>query len=71
MAPYTSAQFIKSLDMQTGEEVTDQQVVALDEEGREWFIPIPYEECQVGDWLRFVAEGGTVTAYSEAETKPA
>ena len=33
-------------------------VICTDENGVEWFLT---EDSQVGDWLRFVEEGGTVT----------
>jgi hypothetical protein len=37
-------------------------VIATDDQGVEWHLT---EDSQVGDWLRFLAEGGTVL---EAET---
>jgi hypothetical protein len=33
------------------------RVIATDEEGTEWFLT---EDSQVGDWLRYVEEGGTI-----------
>jgi hypothetical protein len=59
---YVSAHFIE-ITAADGTRAIDQQVVAVDEAGDEWFIPIPHEECQVGDWLRFVEQGGTVRAF--------
>lgn len=44
------------------------RVVCTDEAGAEWWIPDPAEECQVGDWLQFIAAGGTVEAYEEQPT---
>lgn len=71
MSNYVSARFVESIDFLTGTRSTDRQVVATDDAGGEWFIPIPHEECQVGDWLRFVEAGGRVEAYSGPETQPA
>lgn len=62
---YVSARFVPILDMTGTVKSTDEQVVCTDSEGGEWWIPIPHEECRVGDWLRFVAEGGAVTSYKE------
>jgi hypothetical protein len=45
------------------------RVVAIDDQGREWWLT---EDSQVGDWLRYIAEGGQVTPYVAApEAKPA
>jgi hypothetical protein len=47
-----------------------QQIICTDENGTEWTVP--GEDCQVGDWLRFVEDGGTVDPYEPPpETKPA
>jgi hypothetical protein len=64
---YVSCRYIQITDPM-GRTSTDQQVVCTDDEGREWFIPVPHEECQVGDWLRFVEAGGTIEPYSGPET---
>jgi hypothetical protein len=42
-----------------------QMIICVDEEGTEWWVP--GEDCQVGDWLRFVEEGNEVTPYEEPE----
>lgn len=43
-----------------------QMIVATDENGVEWWLA---EDSQVGDWLRFVEQGGMVMAASgEPET---
>ena len=36
---------------------------AVDDEGVIWWLQ---DDCTQGDWLRFVAEGGTVRAAEEA-----
>lgn len=69
--PYVSARYIETTDPVSNAKTTDQQVVAVDEQDREWWIPIPWQECQVGDWLRFVEDGGTIVPYTGPETKPA
>ena len=38
------------------------QVQALDEQGQVWSLT---EDSQVGDWLRYVQEGGTIDPYDE------
>jgi hypothetical protein len=35
-------------------------ITCIDEQGRKWFLT---EDSQVGDWLTYVAEGGTVSPY--------
>jgi len=45
---------------------TPQMIVCVDENGIEWWVP--GEDCQVGDWLRFVEEGNTVEPYEEPST---
>lgn len=35
----------------------EQQIICTDENGTEWALT---EDSQVGDWLRFKEEGGTV-----------
>jgi hypothetical protein len=45
------------------------RVIATDDQGVEWHLD---EASQVGDWLRFVEDGGQVLAYEPpAEAKPA
>jgi hypothetical protein len=57
--PYVSAKFIK--DPMTGD--TDTLIEAIDDQGRVWSVP--GMDCDVGDWLDYVASGGTVEAYNE------
>jgi hypothetical protein len=38
------------------------QVLATDDQGVEWSLT---EDSQVGDWLRYLEEGGTITPYEE------
>jgi hypothetical protein len=49
------------------EAVMQQQIVCVDENGTEWWVP--GEDCQVGDWLAFVEQGGEVAPY-EAPQEP-
>jgi hypothetical protein len=37
-----------------------QMIVCTDEAGLEWWVP---PDSQVGEWLRFVEDGGTVDPY--------
>ena len=37
-------------------------ITCIDEQGRKWFLT---EDSQVGDWLEYKAQGGTVEAYEE------
>lgn len=39
-----------------------QQIICTDEAGTEWWLT---EDSQVGDWLRYVEDGGEVTPYEE------
>lgn len=41
-------------------EIDVQQIICTDEAGMDWSLP---PDCQVGDWLRFVAAGGIVDPY--------
>jgi hypothetical protein len=47
-------------DPSTGTFTTDQYVKALDDQGTEWQH---HKDCQVGDWQRYLAEGGTIDPY--------
>ena len=47
----------------------DQTIRAVDDEGVVWWLD---DNCQQGDWLRFVEEGNTVkSAEPTPEAKPA
>jgi hypothetical protein len=46
----------------------ERRIVCIDDNGVEWHLT---EDSQVGDWLRFIEEGGTIEAYEEPQTKPA
>jgi hypothetical protein len=65
---YVSAKFVK--DPITGS--TDRLIEAIDDSDPPRVWSVPGRDCQVGDWLRFVEEGGTVEPYTPpAEAKPA
>jgi hypothetical protein len=55
---YVSAKYILAADGSI-----DTQVLATDDVGREWWIPIPHTECTVGDWVEYIRLGGTIDAY--------
>jgi hypothetical protein len=55
---YVSAKFIMAADGST-----DTQVVATDDGGHIVWIPIPHTACDVGDWVEYLAAGGTIDAY--------
>ena len=56
---YVSAKFIE--DPMTGS--TDTLIEAIDEEGLRWTVP--GMDCDVGDWVDYLASGGTVEPYEE------
>jgi hypothetical protein len=48
-------------NLKTGENA---RITCTDDQGRVWWLS---EDSQVGDWLEFVAQGGTVEPYAESE----
>jgi hypothetical protein len=67
--PYVSARYAPLDEIMPAMPGAPKRVVATDDQGREWWLT---EDSQVGDWLRYVEEGGQVTPYVAApETKPA
>lgn len=42
------------------------QVIATDDQGVEWWLD---EASQVGDWLRYIENGGTIEPYATPKTK--
>ena len=42
-------------------------IIALDDQGLEWHLP---EDSEVGDWLRFLQEGGEIEPYQAPAEKP-
>jgi hypothetical protein len=42
------------------------RIVATDDQGRVWSVPV---DCKVGDWLKYLADGGQIDAY-EAPPPP-
>lgn len=64
--PYVSAKFVK--DPLTSD--TDRLIEAIDDIGRVWSVP--GMDCDVGDWVEYLAAGGSVEPYQdEPATKPA
>jgi hypothetical protein len=53
--------------MMPKDENAPKQVIAIDENGVEWFLT---DDSQVGDWLRYVEGGGTIEPYQEAKPAP-
>jgi hypothetical protein len=41
-----------------------QMIICTDENGVEWQVP---PDCQVGDWLRYTADGGEIAPYEPPE----
>ena len=64
--PYVSAMFAPP-DPTIPVEPGKRMVIATDDNGVVWRLT---EDSQVGDWLDYVASGGTIDPYTEAETKP-
>jgi hypothetical protein len=60
--PYVSARYMPPDPMMPPD--APRQVQAIDEQGLVWSLT---EDSQVGDWLRYIEEGGTI----EPATQPA
>jgi len=45
-----------------------QNIICTDENGTEWTVP--GEDCQVGEYLRFIEDGGTVDPYEPPPELP-
>ena len=45
-------------------EVPQQQIICTDDYDQQWWL---FEDCQVGDWIDYVAAGGTVDPYEPPE----
>lgn len=67
--PYVSAKYLPANPLTPD---APKQVEATDDEGQKWVMT---EASQVGDWLRYLEEGGTIAPAEEPapepETKPA
>jgi len=64
--PYVSAKYVASDPLEPPD--APRQVQAVDDQGLVWSLT---EDSQVGDWLRYIEEGGTVEPYVEPEvTEP-
>jgi hypothetical protein len=66
--PYVSARYAPPDEITPQMPGAPKRVVAIDDQGVEWWLT---EDSQVGDWLRYIEEGGTIDSYMEAETRPA
>jgi hypothetical protein len=66
--PYVSARYAPPDEITPQMPGAPKRVVATDDQGTEWWLT---EDSQVGDWLRYIEEGGTIDPYMEAETQPA
>lgn len=65
--PYVSAKYGQPIPL--APLGAPKQVIATDDQGQEWFLT---EDSQVGDWLRYLEEGGTIEPLDDTpETKPA
>lgn len=53
---FVSARYVPFEDID-GTVILDRQIVAVDNQGREWQHTI---DCQEGDWLRYLELGGTI-----------
>lgn len=54
--PYVSARYLYVVEL-SGTVTTDKYIQATDSDGVVWSLP---PDCQVGDWLRYLDEGGTI-----------
>jgi hypothetical protein len=66
--PYVSAKYAPPDEIMPQPLGAPKRVIATDSEGTEWWLT---EDSQVGEWLTYVAQGGTIEPYAEAETQPA
>ena len=57
---YVSCMYAPELDEIEIKEAGKKNITCLDEQGRKWFLS---ESSQVGDYLEFIANGGTVEPY--------
>jgi hypothetical protein len=64
--PYVSCMYAPPDPLQAEPKPAGQQrIVCTDDQGRQWWLT---EDSQVGDWLDYVANGGSVAPYSEQPT---
>ena len=64
--PYVSAKYMP--DPPLARPGAPKQIQAIDEQGQIWSLT---EDSQVGDWLRYIEEGGTIDPIDTTQTKPA
>ena len=65
--PYVSAKYVQPSPIAPPD--APRPIQAIDDQGVVWSLD---EESQVGDWLRYIEEGGTIDPVDEVpETKPA
>lgn len=63
--PYVSAKYAPEDPMMPSLPEGEKRVIAKDNNDVEWWLQ---ENSQVGDWLRYIEEGGTI---DPADTPPA
>jgi hypothetical protein len=66
--PYVSAKYAPPDEITPTMPGAPKRVIATDDQGTEWWLT---EDSQVGDWLRYIEEGGEIEPYDEPATKPA
>jgi len=65
--PYVSARYAPLDEIRLQPLGAPKQVIATDDQGTEWFLT---EDSQVGDWLRYIEDGGTIEPFTEPATQP-
>lgn len=60
---FVSARFVKLIEAD-GSVTTDKHIKAIDDRGREWQHSV---DSQVGDWLRYIENGGEIAPYVEGD----
>jgi hypothetical protein len=51
-------------ELDATKDIGSRRITCTDDQGRVWWLS---EDSQVGDWLEFVAQGGTVEPYVAKE----
>jgi hypothetical protein len=63
--PYVSAKYVPNSPI--APPGSPRQIQATDDQGNVWSLT---EDSQVGDWLRYLEEGGTIEAMDTQPTEP-